>query len=88
MFLDWITVGAVVKMPLSWHELATCRYLKQRSPYINLYPLISLRITGKFPGYLSPSAGLKFADVPNGLAAISKAIRFFQWQRLQLFKMW
>ena len=31
-----------------------------------------VRITGKFPGYLSPSAGLKFADVPNGLAAISK----------------
>ena len=30
------------------------------------------RITGKLPGYLSPSAGLKFADVPNGLAAISK----------------
>merc|ERR1719343_1706061 len=29
-------------------------------------------ITGKFPGYLSPSAGLKFADIPNGLAAISK----------------
>merc|ERR1711933_403847 len=27
---------------------------------------------GKFPGYLSPSAGLKFADIPNGLAAISK----------------
>ena len=33
---------------------------------------IFARITGKFPGYLSPSAGLKFADVPNGLAAISK----------------
>merc|ERR1712186_80998 len=28
--------------------------------------------TGKLPGYLSPSAGLKFADIPNGLAAISK----------------
>ncbi len=26
----------------------------------------------KFPGYLSPSAGLKFEDVPSGLAAISK----------------
>merc|ERR1719210_2618465 len=26
----------------------------------------------KFPGYLSPSNGLKFVDVPNGLAAISK----------------
>merc|ERR1711879_132497 len=29
-------------------------------------------LTGKFPGYLSPSMGLKFTDVPNGLAAISK----------------
>jgi hypothetical protein len=26
----------------------------------------------KFPGYLSPSQGIKFADVPNGLAAIGK----------------
>jgi len=26
----------------------------------------------KFPGYLSPSLDLKFADVPNGLAALSK----------------
>merc|ERR1712183_130427 len=33
---------------------------------------ITPEITGKFPGYLSPSAGLKFADVPNGLAALSK----------------
>jgi light-harvesting complex I chlorophyll a/b binding protein 1 len=33
---------------------------------------ITPELTGKFPGYLSPSAGLKFSDVPNGLAAISK----------------
>merc|ERR1711953_570461 len=33
---------------------------------------ITPEITGKFPGFLSPSEGLKFADVPNGLAAISK----------------
>merc|ERR1711988_1658020 len=33
---------------------------------------ITPEITGKIPGYLSPSAGLKFEDVPNGLAAISK----------------
>eukprot|EP00972_Heterocapsa_arctica_P048679 7174855-Heterocapsa_arctica.AAC.1 len=26
----------------------------------------------KFPGYLPPSAGLKFADVPNSLAAVGK----------------
>ena len=43
---------------------------------------ITPEITGKFPGYLSPSAGLKFADVPNGLAAISKvpaAGQGFNW---------
>merc|ERR1712203_552536 len=33
---------------------------------------ITPELTGKFPGYLSPSTGLKFADVPNGLAAIAK----------------
>merc|ERR1712045_1018395 len=33
---------------------------------------ITPEITGKFPRYLSPSAGLKFEDIPNGLAAISK----------------
>merc|ERR1712060_1031320 len=33
---------------------------------------ITPEITGKFPGYLSPSSGLKFADIPNGLVAISK----------------
>merc|ERR1711870_209684 len=26
----------------------------------------------KFPGYLSPSQGIQFADVPNGLGALSK----------------
>ena len=29
-------------------------------------------ITGKFPGYLSFSQDLKFSDIPNGLAAVSK----------------
>merc|ERR1719343_1429250 len=33
---------------------------------------ITPEVTGKFPGYISNSAGLKFEDIPNGLAAISK----------------
>merc|ERR1719412_771448 len=33
---------------------------------------ITPELTGKLPGFLSPSTGLKFEDVPNGLAAISK----------------
>ncbi|CAE8609799.1 unnamed protein product [Polarella glacialis] len=41
---------------------------------------ITPEIAGKFPGFLSPSTGLKFADVPNGLAAVSKvpAMGWFQ----------
>merc|ERR1719422_169169 len=33
---------------------------------------ITPEITGKWPGFLSPSAKLKFDDIPNGLAAVSK----------------
>lgn len=38
----------------------------------------------KWPGYLSPSTGLKFADVPNGLAAISK-VPTFGWTQIVAF---
>merc|ERR1711879_187591 len=38
-------------------------------------------ITGKFPGFLSPSENLKFADIPNGLAAISK-VPFTGWVQM------
>ncbi|KAL9139773.1 Light-harvesting complex [Amphidinium carterae] len=33
---------------------------------------ITPEITGKLPGYLSPSTGVKYDDIPNGLGAISK----------------
>ena len=33
---------------------------------------ITPEVIGKLPGYLSPSAGLKFADIPNGLGAVGK----------------
>ena len=29
-------------------------------------------LTGKLPGYLSPSMGMKFADIPTGLTAVPK----------------
>merc|ERR1712073_153546 len=42
---------------------------------------ITPEITGKFPGFLSPSENLKFADIPNGLAAISK-VPFTGWVQI------
>merc|ERR1712039_265698 len=41
---------------------------------------ITPEIAGKWPGYLSPSVELKFAYVPNGLAAISKVPAAGWWQ--------
>jgi len=38
----------------------------------------------KWPGYLSPSANLKFADVPNGLGALSK-VPFLGWAQWVVF---
>ena len=68
--LHWHAVRVLFKC--RWRAAALATLV--RIPEIQAHPL---RITGKFPGYLSPSAGLKFADVPNGLAAISKAQWFF-----------
>jgi hypothetical protein len=33
---------------------------------------ITPEICGRWPGFLSPTNGLKYADIPNGLAAVSK----------------
>merc|ERR1719262_1923801 len=45
---------------------------------------ITPEITGKFPGSLSPGAGLKFADVPNGLAALGK-VPFTGWFQIIMY---
>jgi len=38
----------------------------------------------RFPGFLSPTKNLKFADVPNGLAALSK-VPFLGWIQILVF---
>lgn len=41
----------------------------------------------RWPGYISPGDGLKFSDVPNGVAAIG-AIPFLGWLQIVLFVGW
>merc|ERR1719410_2578452 len=48
---------------------------------------ITPELVGKFPGYLSPYYNLKFEDVPNGLAAISK-VPFFGWLQIVLYALY
>eukprot|EP00439_Symbiodinium_sp_Y106_P033708 s1356_g4.t1 len=48
---------------------------------------ITPEIAGKWPGYLDPAGGLKFADIPNGLAAISK-VPAGGWTQILLWMAW
>merc|ERR1712156_930092 len=48
---------------------------------------ITPELVGKFPGYLSTWDNLKFEDVPNGLAAISK-VPFFGWLQIGLYALY
>jgi len=48
---------------------------------------ITPELVGKFPGYLSPYYNIKFEDVPNGLAAISK-VPFFGWLQIGLYALY
>ena len=44
----------------------------ERTPTVSLHLHMLAALFVLRPGFLSPSAGLKFADIPNGLAAVSK----------------
>ena len=44
----------------------------ERRPTVSLHLHMLAAFFVLRPGFLSPSAGLKFADIPNGLAAVSK----------------
>ena len=72
-FIKWKVSRSMFSLLLIRHSWCLLCHLNLSSARdVLLHYVNELRITGKFPGYLSPSAGLKFADVPNGLAAISK----------------
>merc|ERR1719379_1643800 len=45
---------------------------------------ITPELTGKFGGYISPSQGTKFEDIPNGLGAIGK-VPFPGWLQIFLY---
>lgn len=45
---------------------------------------ITPEIIGKWPGYLSPSMGLKFADVPSGLQALP-AVPMLGWAQILIY---
>ena len=65
-------LGLMTKNPEKYRRFQELEIKHGRIAMLATMGYITPEITGKFPGYLSPSAGLKFVDIPNGLAAISK----------------
>ena len=57
----------VLQIPCKFQDMTCSNLLQACSIFIYFCKSFQLR-----PGFLSPSAGLKFADIPNGLAAVSK----------------
>merc|ERR1712222_119904 len=69
----WDPVGFTADGDLLAFKRRRCVELKHgRISMLATMGYITPEIAGKFPGYLSPSMDLKFADIPNGLAAVSK----------------
>jgi hypothetical protein len=69
-----------------------CRHRISNSsltPHIHTYTQTGLVAAelGRWPGYIAPGDGLKFADVPNGVAAIG-SIPFLGWAQIILFVGW
>merc|ERR1711920_938354 len=69
----WDPLGFTADGDLLAFKRRRCVELKHgRISMLATMGYITPEVVGKFPGYLSPSMDLKFADIPNGLAAVSK----------------
>merc|ERR1719373_645574 len=69
----WDPLGFTADGDLLAFKRRRCVELKHgRISMLATMGYITPEVTGKFPGYLSPSMDLKFADIPSGLAAVSK----------------
>ena len=55
-----------------------------RAAMLGFLHIILIQAGARFPGYLSPTAGLKFADVPSGCFASLEALPTAGWLQIML----
>merc|ERR1719506_1530063 len=55
-----------------------------RAAMLGFLHVILIEGGARFPGYLSPSAGLKFSDVPSGMIASLEALPTAGWLQIML----
>lgn len=56
-----------------------------RAAMLGFLHVIAIHAGIRFPGYLSPSLGVKFADVPAGCFASLEAVPTFGWLQIMFF---
>jgi hypothetical protein len=56
-----------------------------RAAMLGFLHVIAIHAGIRFPGYLSPSLGVKFADVPSGCFASLEAVPTFGWLQIMFF---
>merc|ERR1719247_2509531 len=57
---------------------------KARAAMLGFLHVILIEGGARFPGYLSPSSGLKFSDVPSGMIASLEALPTAGWLQIML----
>jgi hypothetical protein len=62
-----------------------CMEIKHgRAAMLGFLHIILIQAGARFPGYLSPSAGLKFSDVPSGCFASLEALPTAGWLQIMI----
>merc|ERR1719439_248965 len=75
-------LGLISKRNMARYEVMEVKH--GRAAMLGFLHIVLIEAGARFPGYLSPSSGLKFSDVPSGCIASLEAIPTAGWLQIML----
>merc|ERR1719514_22633 len=78
----WDPLGLIEKRDMRRYEIMEIKH--GRAAMLGFLHIILIHAGVRFPGYLSPSLGLKFADMPVGCFASLEAVPTAGWLAIML----
>ena len=75
-------LGLISKRNMARYEVMEIKH--GRAAMLGFLHIVLIEAGARFPGYLSPSSGLKFSDVPSGCIASLEAIPTAGWLQIML----
>jgi len=79
----WDPLGLIEKRDMRRYEIMEIKH--GRAAMLGFLHVLHLKSGVHFEGYLSPSAGLKFSDVPSGCFASLEAVPTLGWLQIMAF---